>query len=186
MDVNGTTRPFVRKRVAGLAVLGGVAIGAVLTLRSAPDAASDLPFAALPGTSGTVVPPPVDLMAAHGAAMLYELREVQPGVAALLARHEAPPRWVRQGETIAPGLILADVGRSFVLLREGGREVLIALPARIGGGEPVPPEQAGLRPEPRPASGERSAAEIVAQVAEANRMTPVQPTAEELGTAELP
>lgn len=114
----------------------------------------------------------------------FELHGIglSPAPAALLAQHGEAPRWVRQGDVVRGAVLLASVARGHVILADGDQRLRIDLPQRLGGsGEVVPAPLRGLRPEPQPPSGERSAAELAVGASMAGE----PPTPEEREAARL-
>jgi len=133
----------------------------------------------------TAMPPPTASAAPLGD---FELHGIGKPLAdtALLAAHGEAPRWFRRGAPIRGNIVLAEIARGHVILADGNARLRIDLPQRLGGsGEPVPAGLRGLRPEPRPPSGERSGAELTAGTASSPAAPPQPATPEEREASRL-
>lgn len=185
-------RPVGRREVAVAAAVGAALVGvAVLVLRGgwpavpAPEPAAPPPVIATPATPGPAAPapagdtisapapvadpapPPVpDAPAdAAGPAALGGLRlRGTLGGAAIIELPGGRQMLARIGRSVAPGVVLAGVGRDHVLLEAGGRRL------KLGFGDAAAAAVAAAAPVETPASSARAAAgPVVPGLAEAAR-----------------
>lgn len=191
MDAGGkaVARTTRAARRAGMCAALALAIGGTWTLL-APGASEGDPGGVvriLPGDDRipAATPAPSAPAATLGG---FELHGIGKPIAdtALIAAHGEAPRWFRRGALVRGNIVLAAIARGHVILADGNARLRIDLPQRLGGsGEPVPAALRGLRPEPRPPSGERSGAELTAGTGAAHAASPQPATPEEREAARL-